>query len=138
MGVALHENRVYVPTSDMHVVALEAKTGEVIWDHAIPREDPGFELRSAPLVANDIIIQPVMGIYTPKGGFVVGLDTRIGKEVWRFNVIPRPGEFGDNTWNDLPLEKRSGGSMWCQGSYDPELNLVYLGKIGRASCRERV
>jgi alcohol dehydrogenase (cytochrome c) len=127
MGVALHGDHVYVPTSDLHVVALEAKTGKVVWDHAIPREYPGIELRSAPMVVKDVVIQPVMGIYTPKGGFVVGLDRKTGEELWRFNVIPRPGEPGDNTWNDLPLEKRSGGSMWCQGSYDPELNLAYFG-----------
>ncbi|MFP6598573.1 MAG: PQQ-binding-like beta-propeller repeat protein [Candidatus Hydrogenedentota bacterium] len=127
MGVALHGDRVYIPTSDMHVVALDAKSGEVVWDHTIPRENPGFELRSAPLVVNDVVIQPVMGIYTPKGGFVVGLDINTGEEIWRFNVIPRLGEAGDHTWNDIPLEKRSGGSMWCQGSYDPELNLVYFG-----------
>lgn len=127
MGVALHENRVYVPTSDMHVLALDAKTGEVIWEHAIPRENPGFELRSAPLVVGDKLIQGVMGIYTPKGGFIVGLDINTGVEAWRFHVIPRPGELGDNTWNDIPLAKRSGGSVWDQGSYDPDLNLVYFG-----------
>ena len=127
MGVALHDDHVYVPTSDMHVVALQAKTGKVIWEHAIAREHPSFELRSAPLVVKDKVIQAVMGIHGPKGGFVVGLDINTGDEVWRFNVIPRPGGPGDNTWNDIPLEKRNGGSMWCQGSYDPDLNLVYYG-----------
>ncbi len=127
MGLALHGDRVYFPTSDLHVLALNAKTGRVIWDHTIPREHPGFDLRSAPLVVGDRVIQGVMGSGTPKGGYIVGLDIDTGEQVWRFNVVPRPGEPGGNTWNDLPLEKRSGGSVWDQGSYDPELNLVYFG-----------
>ena len=127
MGIALHEDMVIVPTSDLHVVALEAKTGSLIWEHVIPREHPGFELRSAPLVAGDKVLQGVMGILTPKGGFLVALDVETGEESWRFNIIPRPGEPGGNTWNDLPIEQRSGGSMWHQGSYDPDLNLAYFG-----------
>ena len=127
MGVAFYNDMVILPTSDLHVLALSAKTGEVVWEHAIPRESPGWNLRSAPLVVGDVIVQGVMGIFTPKGGFIVGLDARTGDELWRFHVIPRPGEHGYNTWNDIPLEKRSGGSVWGQGSYDPELNLVYFG-----------
>ena len=127
MGVALYGDRVYFPTSDLHVLALNAKTGEVIWNHAIPREHRGFDLRSAPLIVGDMVIQGVMGSGTPKGGYIVGLDIDTGEQAWRFNLIPRPGEPGGNTWNDLPLEDRSGGSVWDQGSYDPELNLVYFG-----------
>lgn len=127
MGAALHGDTIYFPTSDMHVHALNAKTGERVWEHAIPREHPSFDLRSAPLVVGNRVIQGVMGSGTPKGGFIVGLDIDTGDEVWRFNVVPRPGEPGGNTWNDLPLDKRSGGSVWDQGSYDPELDLVYFG-----------
>lgn len=127
MGLALHENRVYFPTSDLTVVALNAKTGELVWEHVISREDDGFDLRSAPLIVGDMVIQGVMGILTPKGGFIVGIDIDTGEEVWRFHVLPRPGDPGSNSWNDLPLAERSGGSVWNQGSYDPELNLVYFG-----------
>jgi len=127
MGIALHGNKILVPTSDLHVLALNAKTGEVIWDHAIVHDNPGFQLRSAPLVARNKVIQGVTAIRVPKGGFIVALDINTGAESWRFNTVARPGEPGGNTWNDLPLEQRSGGSVWHQGSYDPELNLVYFG-----------
>ena len=127
MGIALHEGKVLVPTSDLHVLALDSRTGALIWDHTIPREHEGFQLRSAPLVAGDKVLQGVMGIYTPKGGYIVALDVETGEEAWRFNVIPRPGEPGGHTWNDLPIEQRSGGSVWHQGSYDPDLNLAYFG-----------
>ncbi len=131
MGLALHGDKVLVPTSDLHVLALNAKTGELIWDHEIAETTPGvrggYNLRSAPLVVGDIVIQGITASFVKKGGFAVGLDINSGDEVWRFNTIARPGEKYGNSWNDVPMEKRSGGSVWHQGTYDPELNLVYFG-----------
>lgn len=132
MGLALYGHTVFVPTSDLHVIALNAKTGDLIWDHAITIENParmrrGYQLRSAPLVVGDKVIQAITASGAPKGAFVVALDIASGREVWRFNTIARPGEPGGNSWNGLPLEKRSGGSIWQQGTYDAELNLVYFG-----------
>ncbi len=132
MGLALHGDRVFMPTSDLHVVALNMRTGEPIWDHRIEPETPEtmrrrYNLRTAPLVAGNVVIQGITASSAPKGGFILGLDIETGEEVWRFNTIARPGETGGNTWNELPLESRSGGSVWHQGTYDPELNLVYYG-----------
>ena len=138
MGLSLHGDKVLVPTSDLHVLALNAKTGELIWDHEIhadaPTEGRGqLQLRSAPLVVNDKVIQGVTSSFTPGGGFILGLDIHSGKELWRFHTIARPGEPGGNSWNGLPLEKRSGGSVWHQGTYDAELNLIYFGAAPRTS-----
>jgi alcohol dehydrogenase (cytochrome c) len=132
MGLSLHGDRVFVPTSDLHVLSLHSKTGEVMWDHQIatknqPTGRGRYQLRGAPLVVRDKVIQGVTASFSPEGGFIVGLDINSGKELWRFNTIARPGEPGGNSWNGLPLEGRSGGSVWHQGSYDRELNLVYFG-----------
>jgi alcohol dehydrogenase (cytochrome c) len=132
MGLALAGGRLYVPTSDLHVIALDARTGEQVWDHEIPIDPPAvkrgdFQLRSAPLVAGDKLIQGVTASGAPGGGFIVGLDMATGRELWRFHTIARPGEPGGETWNGLPLEKRSGASVWDQGTYDPALHLVYYG-----------
>jgi alcohol dehydrogenase (cytochrome c) len=132
MGLSLHGDRVFVPTSDLHVLALHSRTGEPIWNHEIasssqtsPRNR--YQLRSAPLVVGSRVIQGVTSSFTPGGGFIVALDIDSGKEVWRFNTIARPGEPGGSSWNGLPPDKRSGGSVWHQGTYDAELNLVYFG-----------
>ncbi|HUP24565.1 MAG TPA: PQQ-binding-like beta-propeller repeat protein [Thermoanaerobaculia bacterium] len=131
MGLALAGDKVLVPTSDLHVIALRAKTGELVWDHEIVPETPerrmAYQLRSAPLVVGDKVIQGVTASFVPKGGFAVALDLETGKEVWRFHTIARPGEPHGHTWNDVPLEKRSGGSLWHQGTYDPETKLLYFG-----------
>ena len=127
-GIALHENKVLVPTSNFHMVALNARSGEVIWDHAIEMEDyDGYQLRSAPTVAGGQVIQGMAASFVPGGGFIVAIDLETGTETWRFNTIPRPGEPGGNTWNNMPLEERQGGSVWNTGAYDPELDLVYYG-----------
>ncbi len=132
MGLGLGGGRVFAPTSDLHVIALDAHTGETAWDHKIELSPPAtnravFNLRSAPLVVGNKVIQAITASAGPGGGFIVALDADTGKELWRFHTLARPGEPGGNTWNDIPLEKRTGGSVWHQGTYDPDLNLIYYG-----------
>lgn len=132
IGIALHGNKVLVPTSDLRMLALDAKSGTVIWNHKIATTVTdvglvGYSLRSAPLIANGQVIQGITATFVPEGGFIVGLDLETGEETWRFEAVARPGEPGGNSWNDLSLTQRSGGSVWIPGSYDPELDLVYFG-----------
>ena len=129
-GIALHGNKVIMPTNDMRIVALDSKTGAVIWDHAVADARTGrrgHTLRAAPIVANGMVIQGVNATMVPEGGFIIGLDLQTGKETWRHYTIPRPGEPGDLSWNGLQLSQRSGGSVWMPPSYDAELDLVYFG-----------
>jgi alcohol dehydrogenase (cytochrome c) len=129
IGLALHGDLVIVPTSDLHILALSAKTGEVVWDHAIDAVSTGplpYSLRAAPIIANGQVIQGVTATLVPEGGFIIAIDLQTGKESWRFHTVARPEATGD-TWNELQLNKRSGGSVWVSGSYDPELDLVYFG-----------
>jgi alcohol dehydrogenase (cytochrome c) len=130
MGIALAGNKVLIPTSDMHVLALDNKTGALLWDHAITDRSTGripLSLRGAPLIAGGKLIQGINATMAPGGGFIVALDLETGDESWRFYTVARPDAPGGNTWNDLALEQRSGGSVWVAGSYDPELDLVYFG-----------
>ena len=127
-GIALHENKVLVPTSDLHMVALNARSGDVIWDHAIEIGDnTGYQLRSAPTVAGGQVIQGMAASFVPGGGFIIAIDLETGRETWRFNTLARPGEPGGNTWNDIPLEERQGGSVWNTGAYDSQLDLLFYG-----------
>ncbi|HJN50657.1 MAG: PQQ-binding-like beta-propeller repeat protein [Pseudomonadales bacterium] len=132
MGLSLHEDRIYVSTSDLHVIALNARTGELVWDHTmelgsegVPRGD--YQTRGAPLIAGNVVIQSTLSFRVPKGSYIIGIDRKSGKEAWRFNTVAWPGQPGGNTWNGIPVEERNGGSVWQQGTYDPESNLVYYG-----------
>jgi alcohol dehydrogenase (cytochrome c) len=125
-NLALYGDKLYVATSDSHMVTLDIKTGRVVWDHAVADFKAGYRLSGGPLVAKGKVMQGVAG-QAAGGNFIVGLDANTGEEAWRFYTIARPGEPGGDSWNGLPLEKRNGGSVWTAGSYDPELNLAYFG-----------
>ena len=67
----------------------------------------------------------------PEGGpeacVITAHDAKTGKELWRTRTIPKPGEPGDESWGDIPYEKRWHVGTWMVPSYDPELNLIYVG-----------
>ncbi len=122
-GIAIFGDTIFAATSDAHMVALNARTGQVKWDTAIGQN---LALTGGPLVAKGKVIIGTGG-QQPGGNFIVALDAATGAEAWRFRTIPLPNEPGGNTWNGLPTEKRTGASSWVPGSYDPALNLVYFG-----------
>jgi alcohol dehydrogenase (cytochrome c) len=125
-NLSIYGDRLFVPTSDAHVAALEVKTGKVVWDREIGDYKQGIRITGGPLVAKGKVMQGVGG-RAAGGNYIIALDANTGEEAWRFYVIARPGEPGGDSWNGLPLEKRNGGSVWTAGSYDPSLNLAYFG-----------
>jgi alcohol dehydrogenase (cytochrome c) len=125
-NLAIYRDRLFVPTSDDHVVALDVRTGTVVWDTPVADYKAGWQVTGGPLVAQGKVMQGVAG-QSPGGGSIVALDFTTGKEAWRFHTIARPGEFGGESWNGLAPEKRSGASVWTAGSYDPQLRLAYFG-----------
>lgn len=130
-GIALYDDKVFVPHNDLDLVALNVRTGAVEWESSISTPTQAmrgyYGLRGAPMVADGILIQGVTATMVPQGGFIVGLDIETGLEKWRFHTVARPDGPGGNTWNNLSLQERSGGSVWNSGSYDAELDLVYFG-----------
>jgi alcohol dehydrogenase (cytochrome c) len=124
-NIAIYAEKLLVPTSDAHIVALNIRTGRVLWD----REAGDYKqvtVTGGPLVAKGKVMQGVGG-RRPGGSYITALDVETGQEAWRFYSIARPGEPGGDSWNGTPLEKRNGGSVWTAGSYDPALNLAYFG-----------
>lgn len=124
-NLAMYRDKLLVPTSDDHIVALDVKTGAVIWDSPVADYKKGYQVTGGPLVAKGKVMQGVAG-QAAGGNFIVALDVETGKEAWRFHTIAQPGEPGDS-WNGLPAEKRNGASVWTAGSYDPQLKLAYFG-----------
>jgi alcohol dehydrogenase (cytochrome c) len=125
-GIAIYGSRLYVPTSDGHMLALDVKTGRVIWDQAVADPKAGYRITGGPLVARGRVMIGTMG-RAPGGNLIAALDADTGKEAWRFYTIARPDQAGGNTWNGLSLEQRNGASVWIPPSYDPVQNLVLFG-----------
>ncbi len=125
-GLAILGETLYMGTIDGKLVALDAKTGGVVFTRQIVDPTGGYSLTHAPLVVKDKLILGSAGGEYGIRGFIVALDPATGDELWRFHTIPGPGEPGHETWAGDSW-KRGGGSIWLTGSYDPELNLTYWG-----------
>jgi alcohol dehydrogenase (cytochrome c) len=125
-GVALYGENVYLATLDLHVVALNAKTGKVVWDQKLGDYQEAYTFTVAPLaVKGKIVVGTSNGEY-PVRGFIEALDAATGKSVWRTYTVPGKGEPGNDTWGGDSW-KYGGGSAWVTGAYDPNANTLYWG-----------
>jgi len=129
-NIAIHGELIIDTSMDDHIFALHAETGEVVWDTEILdyRVNPANQT-SGPIVAGGKVFSgrscdPRGG---PNGCVVTAHDAATGEELWRRRLIPAPGEPGDDTWGDVPFEERAHVGAWMVPSYDPALNLVYVG-----------
>jgi alcohol dehydrogenase (cytochrome c) len=124
-NIALYQNLVIFGTDDRHEVALNARTGTVVWDHEFA-DGANFRMTAGPLVVKDKVIQGTAGCVA--GGCpLIAMDAKTGNELWRFYTVAHSDQPGGNSWNGLPDDQRFGASIWITGSYDPELNLIYFG-----------
>ena len=120
-GAAIYRESVYLTTPDAHLVALDAKDGRVKWDVVIADARKGYWSTNAPLVIRDHLIVGVSGDFDNLPGFLKSFDPESGKTQWTFYSTPPPGTDGDFSGG------ATGGQMWMTGTYDPLLNLVYVG-----------
>jgi len=113
-NMAIYDNNLYIATSDAHIVALEAKTGKVVFDHTTADWSKGWRYTGGPFIVNGTIVQGMTGCGNaePGGCFITGHDTKTGAEKWRFNTIAQGNDPQANTWNGLPVQSRFGGSAW--------------------------
>ena len=125
-GVALYGDKVYMATLDARVVALDAATGEKIWDTAVQDNYFGYYITTAPLAVDGKIMVGTSGGELGIRGFVVALDSETGEEAWRTYTVPGPGEPGNETWPGDSW-RTGGAAVWIPGHYDAELGLAYFG-----------
>lgn len=123
-GLAVLGDSLFLGTLDAHLVALDIKTGDVRWDVEIADHNSGYSITSAPLAVKNLVITGVAGGEFGIRGFVDARDAATGKEVWKFNTIPQPGQPGSDTWEG-DAWKTGGAPTWLTGSFDPETNTVY-------------
>ena len=128
-NIAIYGNTIIDTSMDNAVYAIDAQTGKLAWETQILDPTKPANASSGPIIANGKIIsgrqcQPGA---THEGCIITAHDAKTGKEIWRARTIPRPGEPGDETWGGVPMEERWHVGTWMVPSYDPELNLVYVG-----------
>ena len=128
-NLALYGDKVFVATSDAYMLALDARTGETVWETQIADYRQGFTNVSGPIVVEGKVINGINGCarFYMESCFITAHDTETGEEIWRTFTVAKPGEPGGDTWGTLPFELRGGVDAWTTGSYDPELRLIYWG-----------
>jgi len=123
-GVAVWHSRVYRETDNAHLLCLDARSGNLVWDVAYANWNKNYGATATPLIVNDRVIVGTSGGDDGVRGFVAAYDATTGKLVWRLWTIPAPGEFGSNSWPD-DLYLHGGGTTWMPGTYDPETNTLF-------------
>ena len=126
-SIAIAEDKIFLPTSDAHMVAINARNGQILWD--TPASDKPHVSTSGTVVIKDKVLMGLTGCarFDGEGCYISAFDIHTGARAWRFYTIPREGQPGSETWGKLPMNNRAGAETWLAGSYDPELNLTYWG-----------
>ncbi|AOX21060.1 PQQ-dependent dehydrogenase, methanol/ethanol family [Kozakia baliensis] len=151
-GAAYWNGKVYFGTFDGRLIALDAKTGKLVWSvYTIPKEaelghQRSYTIDIAPRVVKGRVIIGNGGAEFGARGFVSAFDAETGKLDWRFFTVPNPENKPDGaasdkvlmskayqTWGDGAWKQQGGGgTVWDAISYDPVTDLVYLG-VGNGS-----
>jgi len=128
-GVGLGEDYVFIGLRSAQVAALRRDTGDLVWVESVGSvpQAPGETVTTAPMHAAGKVFVGVANGDSGGQGRVVALDAATGEIAWTFFVVPRPGEFGHDTWpQDSDVWEVGGGGVWLNGAVDPDLGMVYF------------
>ena len=120
-GAAIYKDTVYLTTPDCHLIAFDSKTGKIKWNVVIADSGKGYWSTNAPLVVRNHVLVGVSGDFDNVPGQLKSVDADTGKTQWIFYSTPPAGTTEPDSGG------ATGGQMWTTGTYDPELNLVFVG-----------
>lgn len=124
-GFAILGDRLYMATLDMHLVALDAKSGNVLWDIAVDDFQKGFSITHAPLAIDGKIIVGVTSGECALTGFVDAYDAKTGRRLWRTYSTPQPGDPNRKTWSPESSADFGGSPTWTTGTFDVDTNTLF-------------
>ncbi len=125
-GLAILGNTLFMGTVDAHLIAVDARSGSLLWDTVVTSESLTYSITMPPTVIRDKVYIGTAGGDTGIRAFVAAYDVNTGAELWRFYTIPGPGEVGHDTWSGDSW-MTGGAAIWNAAAYDAEANLLYWG-----------
>ena len=122
-SLAIYEDIIAYTAPDSFVVGLDARTGEQRWQTKVDSRGN----TSGPLIVEGKVISGGACAGNRTNCYISAHDALTGKEVWRFYTTPAPGEPGDESWADAPLDRRLASTWGLPGAYDPVRKMLYWG-----------
>jgi alcohol dehydrogenase (cytochrome c) len=126
-GVAVSGNSLYFETPDCNLVSLNLADGKKQWSVPVCDLDQMYYASVAPLVVKNHVITGVSGDDLDRPGILQAHDPQTGALQWEWRVTAKPGEPGADSWPNEEAAAHGGGMTWISPTYDPELNLLYVG-----------
>jgi len=127
-GVGLGDGKVFAGQLDGKLVALDQRSGKVLWSTQAERWQEGYTITSAPLYYDGLVVTGFAGGERGIRGRVKAFNAKDGTLAWTFYTIPGPGEVGHGTWpQDNEIWQDGGAPVWNTPAVDPELGLLYFG-----------
>ena len=123
-GVAILGDKIFLGTLDAHVIALDAKTGNLLWDVVAADYRTGYSFTVSPLAVKNLVVVGVSGGEYGVRGFIDAYDSATGERKWRLWTVPGPGEPGHESWEGDSW-KVGGAPAWNTGTYDPATNQIF-------------
>ncbi|MES2606874.1 MAG: PQQ-binding-like beta-propeller repeat protein, partial [Pseudomonadota bacterium] len=125
-GLAILGDTLFMGTVDAHLLAIDAKSGQLVWDTMVADAAELFSITMPPMIVRDKVFIGTAGGDLGIRAFLAAYDTKTGKQLWKTYTIPAPGEPGNETWSGDSWQK-GGAAIWNAGAYDPETNLTFWG-----------
>ncbi len=130
-GIALWDDLVIANLPDGRVIAINRDSGEIVWDKQIAKANEfgsKEKFLTAPITAEGKVLVANGAGDAQTRGWLAALDVKTGNELWRWYVVPKPGDPGSETWKDKTNAwKTGGGGLWQTGSYDPVVKAHGMG-----------
>ena len=136
-GPAYYKGKLIISTIDGRLVALDAKTGKMLWETMTIDPRRSYYITGAPKVFKDKVLIGNGGTeHEAARGYVTAYDIDTGKQAWRFWIVPgnpadgfenKAMEMAAKTWTGEWWKHGGGGNAWNGFTYDPEFNTVYIG-----------
>jgi alcohol dehydrogenase (cytochrome c) len=125
-GAAIKDGTLVRGTADGYLIALDMASGALLWSQPIASAAGGQYLSMPPMIWGDLIIAGPSGADFGAKNWIGAFRLVTGEPVWKFNLVPDPGEPGVETWENPESLKHGGGSLWTPLSLDAKAGIVYL------------
>jgi alcohol dehydrogenase (cytochrome c) len=126
-GAAIMGGKIVRGTADDYLIALDRTTGNLLWSKSVAPSDEGHFISMPPLIVDDLVLIGPAGSEWAAKGWVGAFRLSDGERVWKFNIVPDPGQPGAETWGPDPkVLATGGGNLWTPMSLDTDKGLVYV------------